>query len=247
MSRRSADPITVFPSPRSRMGAQGAEALTEAELLALVLRSGDTRSSAHQIALRVLGRCGGLPGLARSSRAELMRIAGVGEAKSAALLATLELGRRLHAGRLVRGSSIGGPADVFRHFHPILRHVGQECFIVLLLDGRQRVLGKRVISRGTLTASLVHPREVFRPALAACAASLVLVHNHPSGDPTPSSEDRAVTQRLVEAGELLGVRVVDHIVVAEEGFVSLRDEGMLGSAAGPARRQGAKSGVKPAS
>ena len=233
MSRRSADPIAIFPSPRSRMSAQGAEALTEAELLALVLRSGDTHASAHQIALRVLGRCGGLLGLARSSRAELMRIAGVGEAKSAALLATLELGRRLHAKRLVRGSSIGGPADVFRHFHPILRHACQECFIVLLLDGRQRVLGKQVISRGTLTASLVHPREVFRPALAACAASLVLVHNHPSGDPTPSAEDRAVTQRLVEAGELLGVRVVDHIVVAEGGFVSLRDEGLLGEPPGP--------------
>lgn len=233
MSRRSADPVTIFPSPRSRLSAQGVEALTEAELLALVLRSGNTQSSAHRIALRVLGHCGGLIGLARSSRAELMRIGGVGEASSAALLATLELGRRLHAKRLVRGSSISGPSDVFRHFHPILRHACQECFIVLLLDGRQRVLGKQVISRGTLTASLVHPREVFRPALAACAASLVLVHNHPSGDPTPSAEDRAVTQRLVEAGELLGVRVVDHIVVAEGGFVSLRDEGLLGEPPGP--------------
>ena len=121
------------------MSAQGAEALTEAELLALVLRSGDTHASAHQIALRVLGRCGGLLGLARSSRAELMRIAGVGEAKSAALLATLELGRRLHAKRLVRGSSIGGPADVFRHFHALMTALlrygaaGSVDFLVLVV------------------------------------------------------------------------------------------------------------------
>lgn len=242
MSYRSSD--RSENSPRARLSAQGSEALTEAELLALILRTGGVNASAHQIALRVLARCGGLPGLARSSRQELSRIAGVGEAKSASLLAALELGRRLHSRRLVRGSRITGPSDVFQHFHPILRHAHQECFAVLLLDGRQRVLGKRVISRGTLTASLVHPREVFRPALAACAASLVLVHNHPSGDPTPSTEDCSVTRRLVGAGELLGVRVVDHIVVAESGYVSLRDEGLMGYDPSPANAQSARSGMK---
>ena len=97
----------------------------------------------------------------------------------------------------------------------------------MLLDGRHRVLGHEVVSQGTLTASLVHPREVFRPALRACAAALILVHNHPSGDPTPSAEDRDVTSRLARAGEILGVRVVDHVVVAERGYCSLREEGLL--------------------
>lgn len=225
MPQRSREPDS--PSPRERLHTHGAQALTEAELLALILRTGAADASAHQTALRVLGHCGGLPGVARSSRLELARISGVGKAKSASLLAALELGKRLHSQRLVQGSKICGPADVFRHFHPILRHARQECFAVLLLDGRQRVLGKRVISRGTLTASLVHPREVFRPALSACAAALVLVHNHPSGDPTPSAEDRSVTRRLVEAGELLGIRVVDHIIVAESGYVSLNETGSM--------------------
>jgi len=244
MPQRSPDRSAT--SPRARLHEHGVEALTEAELLALILRTGEAKASAHQVALRVLVGCGGLPGLARSSRPELARISGVGEAKSASLLAALELGQRLHSQRLVCGSNVAGPGDVYRHFHPILRHARQECFAVLLLDGRQRALGKRVVSRGTLTASLVHPREVFRPALAACAAALVLVHNHPSGDPTPSEEDCAVTRRLVRAGELLGVRVVDHIVVAESGYVSLRDEGLMGEPPIPNSELPADSGLKTA-
>ena len=121
------------------------------------------------------------------------------------------------------------PADVFAHFHPYLRDAAQERFAIVLLDGRHRVLREEVISLGTLTASLVHPREVFRPALRASAAGLILVHNHPSGDPTPSNEDRQVTERLVAAGELLGVRVLDHVIVAERGYCSLREEGLLAS------------------
>jgi DNA repair protein RadC len=120
---------------------------------------------------------------------------------------------------------------VFRHFHARLRDAAQEHFCVLLLDGRHRVLGEEVVSLGTLTASLVHPREVFRPALRASAAALILVHNHPSGDPEPSPEDRTVTERLGRAGELLGVPVLDHVVIAERGFRSLRDEGALGAQA----------------
>ncbi|MAE94776.1 MAG: hypothetical protein CL910_08965 [Deltaproteobacteria bacterium] len=118
-----------------------------------------------------------------------------------------------------------GPEDVFRHFHPRLRDARQEQFLVVLLDGRHRVLGEARASEGTLTASLVHPREVFRPALREGAAAIVLVHNHPSGDPSPSTEDRAVTQRLVRAGELLGIQVLDHVVVAERGWRSLREDG----------------------
>ena len=154
-------------------------------------------------------------------------VPGVGPTKAAVLVAAFELGRRCASSRLPEGAALLGPEDVFRRFEARLRRLDHERFTVLLLDGRHRVLGEELVSRGTLTASLVHPREVFRPALRASAAALILVHNHPSGDPTPSAEDRRVTARLAEAGELLGIRVLDHVVVAERGFASLRDEGVL--------------------
>jgi DNA repair protein RadC len=134
--------------------------------------------------------------------------AGVGR-QERALAAAVEIGRRLAARRLRAGSRSERPADVYRHFHPSLRHVPHERFLVVLLDGRHRVLRQELVSQGTLTASLVHPREVFRPALREAAAALILVHNHPSGDPTPSREDREVTARLRRAGEILGVPVLD--------------------------------------
>jgi DNA repair protein RadC len=166
---------------------------------------------------------GGLSALARAGGRDLASIANIGPAKSATLRASLELGRRLAARRLEAGRPIRGPADIFRHFHPHLRDAAQERFLVVLLDGRHRVLRQELVSQGTLTASLVHPREVFRPALRESAAALVLVHNHPSGDPTPSPEDREITERLTRAGEILGIPVLDHVVVAERGYCSLRE------------------------
>ena len=213
--------------PRERLYALGPAALSDAELLALLLRTGDHRADALALAVSLLERHGGLHGLARAGGRELKAAPGMGPAKSASVCASLELGRRLAARRLHPGAAIRGPADVFAHFHPSLRLVPHERFIALLLDGRHRVLREEVVSQGTLTASLVHPREVFRPALRESAAALILVHNHPSGDPTPSAEDREVTLRLVRAGDLLGVRVIDHVVVAERGFCSLKEEGAM--------------------
>jgi len=221
--------------PRERLDALGPAALSDAELLALLLRTGDRRADALSLAASLLERYGGLHGLARAGGRELRAAPGIGPAKSASVCASLELGRRLAARRLHPGASIRGPADVFAHFHPSLRLVPQERFIALLLDGRHRVLREEVVSQGTLTASLVHPREVFRPALRESAAALILVHNHPSGDPTPSAEDREVTLRLVRAGDLLGVRVIDHVVVAERGFCSLKEEGAMEPGRHPAR------------
>ena len=213
----------MFDRPRERLEALGPEVLSDAELLALLLRTGSRGSDALAVASQLLAGHGGLAGLARAGARELAGAPGVGPAKSATLRASLELGRRLAARRLPAGSAIRSPADVFRHFHPRLRDAAHECFLVVLLDGRHRVMRQELISQGTLTASLVHPREVFRPALRAAAAALVLVHNHPSGDPTPSREDHEVTCRLVRAGEILGVPVLDHVVVAERGYRSLRD------------------------
>jgi DNA repair protein RadC len=224
--RRDA-PRPASDRPRERLEAVGPEALSDAEVLALLLRTGGRARDARAVAASLLEARGGLAGLARSTRPELATTPGVGPAKAASLCAALELGRRVATRRLERGAPVRGPDDVYRHFRPRLRELSQECFIVVLLDGRHRVLCEEVVSIGTLTASLVHPREVFRPALRACAAALVLVHNHPSGDPTPSAEDREVTRRLSSAGEILGVRVLDHVVVADGGFSSLRDEGLL--------------------
>ena len=217
----------MLDRPRERLDAVGSEALSDAELVALLLRTGGRGADAHAVAARLLERPGGLLGLARASRRELAAVPGVGPAKQATLRAAFELGRRLAAGRLAPGASLRGPADVFRHFHPTLRDAPHERFLVLLLDGRHRLLRHELVSQGTLTASLVHPREVFRPALRESAAALLLVHNHPSGDPTPSAEDREVTARLVRAGELLGIPVLDHVVVAERGWTSLRESGWL--------------------
>jgi DNA repair protein RadC len=151
----------------------------------------------------------------------------MGPTKTASLLAALEISRRLAVHRLEPGDAIHGPEDVHRHFYPWLRDTLHECFMVVLLDGRHRVIRDSLVSQGTLTASLVHPREVFRPAVREAAAALILVHNHPSGDPAPSLEDRKVTGRLVSAGELLGVRVLDHVVVAEQGYHSFSESGEL--------------------
>jgi DNA repair protein RadC len=213
--------------PRERLHTRGADALSSAELIALLLRTGARGSDALDVARALLARCGGLDRLESAPACELAAVSGVGAAKAASLIAAFELGRRCAASHLPEGAALRSPEDVFRHFGARLRRLAQERFVVVCLDGRHRVLGEEMVSQGTLTASLVHPREVFRPALRASAAAVILVHNHPSGDPTPSAEDRAVTERLARAGEILGVRVLDHVVVAERGYVSLREDGAL--------------------
>lgn len=209
--------------PRERLEDKGAGALADAELIALVLRTGGRDQGAWDLARRILDGVGGLRALGGMAPAELRAIPGLGPAKLASLLAALELGRRWVAEPLVRGAILRGPLDVQRSIEPHLRGLCRESFHVLLLDGRHRLLSSEEISVGTLTASLVHPREVFRGAIRGAAAAILLVHNHPSGDPRPSAEDHAVTRRLQAAGELLGIRVVDHVIVAEGGYYSFRE------------------------
>jgi DNA repair protein RadC len=213
--------------PRERLARLGGEALSDAELLALLLRTGGRGADALGVASAMLAERGGLLGVARSLPGELAAHAGIGRAKAASLAAALEVGRRVAARTLREGDALRSPADVHRAYHPRLRDALHERFVVVLLDGRHRVLRDVTVSQGTLTASLVHPREVLRPAIRESAAAVILVHNHPSGDPTPSREDRLVTRRLARAGALLGVEVVDHVVVAERGYVSLRETGGL--------------------
>ena len=212
--------------PRERLLTHGAAALSDADLIALLLRTGARGHAAPQLAWQLLA-AGGLGALAQCAANELAAVVGIGPAKAATLLAAFEIGRRVAAKPLPRGDRIGSPEDIYRHFHPRLRDAPTEQFHIVLLDARHRVLRSVLASQGTLTASLVHPREVFRPALREAAAALVLVHNHPSGDPSPSLEDREITRRLARAGALLGIPVLDHVIVADRGYSSLREQGEL--------------------
>lgn len=209
--------------PREKLTKLGPAALKNTELLAIILGSGTKGRNVLELAGWLLRQHGGktLPGL---SVAELQTIKGVGFAKACQLVACFELARRLM--RQEEDEVIKGPKDVYA-LAKDLQTAKKEHFVVFYLDARNRVLMKETISIGSLTASLVHPREVFQPAVGLSAASLILVHNHPSGDPRPSQEDLALTRRLVEAGRIMGIEVVDHLIVGHKTFVSLRDEGLL--------------------
>ncbi len=220
-------PAAAPDLPRERLQSLGAEALSDAELVALLLRTGGAGRDAVSTARLLLERSRGLLGLSRFTRSDRRDVPGLGPAKFASLEAAIELGRRLQGRRLRAGERIRGPEEIHRHFHPRLRDCEHERFLVILLDSRHRVLREVTISQGTLTASLVHPREVFRAAVRESAAALVLVHNHPSGDPAPSGEDRQVTRRLIEAGRIVGIRVLDHVVVAERGYFSFCEAGEM--------------------
>jgi DNA repair protein RadC len=222
--------ITQWPvaeRPRERLLAQGAEVLTDAQLLAILLRVGRQRFSAVQVGMDILQQFGGIAGLAHCGVDELCAIPGVGEAKAAQLKAALELGKRALASPLSKGMKIASSRDLFEHYHPTLRDLRHEIFKVILLDAKHTIVRDATVSEGSLTLSIVHPREVFTMAVKESAAAVIFLHNHPSGDPTPSQEDRVLTARLVSAGEVLGIRVLDHIVIGDGRYVSFADQGWL--------------------
>jgi DNA repair protein RadC len=228
--RKARQGITQWPEaerPRERLLAQGSHALTDAQLLAILLRIGRQRSSAVQVGMDILHRLGGVSGLARCGIEELCNVPGVGQAKAAQLKAAIELGRRVLASPLSKGTKISSSRDLFDHYHPTLRDLRHEVFKVVLLDAKHAIVRDTTVSEGSLTLSIVHPREVFTMAVRESAAAVIFLHNHPSGDPTPSQEDRVLTARLVTAGEVLGIRVLDHIVVGDGRYVSFADQGWL--------------------
>jgi len=202
--------------------------LTPGELLAILLGTGSSNTRVAQVAARLLEAGGGsLRRLAARPPAELLRVPGIGAAKGARLVAAFELAARLAGEARPSRPRIGEPADVVRLLGPRLRDLEVEEFRLLALDSQSRVLREVLVTRGLLNSSLVHPREVFRPAIAEAAAGIIVVHNHPSGDPTPSAEDQAVTRQLVAAGRLLDVPVYDHVVIAGDRFVSFATAGLL--------------------
>ncbi len=210
--------------PRERLLEAGPEVLSDAELLAVLLRTGRRGSSAVTVARAVLHRARGVAGLARMDPAELVAVPGVGPAKAATVLAALELGRRAARRELERGQALTRPEAAGRYLVRRLAGLRQEVFGFLALDGRHRVLEEREVTVGTRTQAPVDPAELFRRALLAGAAALLVFHNHPSGVVEPSADDLELTRRLVAAGRALGVPVVDHLVVAPPRWLSLRAE-----------------------
>lgn len=210
-----------------RLHNRPVEDLSDAEVLALVIRGGRSEARAMEAASDLISQIGELPELEKSDPSELEARRGIGRAAARQIKAALELGRRVSTRSLREGGKIQGSEDVWEAFGERFRHISQEHFIVLLLDTKNRFITHRIVSRGTLDSSAAHPREVFKEAIRASASAVILMHNHPSGDPLPSPEDRAVTRQLVEAGSILGIRVLDHIILGAGAYASFRDRGEM--------------------
>ncbi len=213
--------------PREKLLQSGAQALSDAELLALMIGSGCSGATAVDMGREMVSAGGGLASLATRNARELSRMKGIGSASAARILAAFEIGRRTAGGGRGGKRKVCSPEDVVRWYGPQLRDMRREAFRVLLLDGANRILADRTVSEGTLNASLVHPREVFKPAVDHTAASVILLHNHPSGEADPSAEDRAVTAQLAEAGRMMGIPVIDHVIVAGDRYFSFAKEGLI--------------------
>ena len=215
------DVVEPYERPREKLARVGASGLGDNELLALVLGTGSRTGDALALANILLQSVGGLHGLVRADFGELQRVAGVGTARGAQIVAALELGRRT---LLRRGSArprLSTPRDLARHLLPQYGALAVEHFGIVMLDTKHRVLRIKIVSIGSLDTTVVHPREVFREAASASAAAIVLFHNHPSGDPTPSKDDLLLTARMVRAGEVMGIDVVDHLILADQRYYSL--------------------------
>jgi DNA repair protein RadC len=222
--------ITQWPKnerPRERLLQHGPQHLTEAELLGILLGKGTKKKTAIDLARELLDRYESLENLFSRSPSELMKIKGIGSAKAATLLAAFQLVRRLQSKTSKERPSFKRAKDVASYYLPLMKDLRKEVFRVLLLSRANRLIKEVTISEGTLDASIVHPRDVFREALLEPAAGVILIHNHPSGNPSPSEEDLRITKQLVEAGRLLGIKVYDHIILAGESHRSLADDGLM--------------------
>jgi DNA repair protein RadC len=216
--------------PREKMLKKGAGSLSNAELLALIIRTGDTatKKSAIDLARDIISHFGdNLRELGIADIGEICSIRGMGPAKASGIKAAFTLASRFQSRKLENLDRFTSPRQVFDYFHHEFRDSRKEYFLTLLLDGKNRIIRRVQVSEGSLNQSIVHPREVFIPAVKESAAAIILVHNHPTGDPAPSSEDIAITRRLREAGDIMGIRVLDHIIIGDGEFVSFVERGLL--------------------
>jgi DNA repair protein RadC len=219
--------VAPHDRPREKLARLGAHGLGDNELLALVIGSGSRHADALELANRLIDAAGGLHGLTRMGAGHLCRVCGVGPARAAQVVAAVELGRRT----LLRGGTdrprLSSPRHLAAYLLPQYGTCAVEQFGLVMLDTKHRVIRVRIVSVGSLDATIVHPREVFREAASASAAAVVLFHNHPSGDPSPSPEDLALTARMVHAGEIMGIEILDHVILADQRYFSLAEAGHL--------------------
>lgn len=213
--------------PREKLLRYGAETLSNNELLAIILRTGSKQENIINLCGRIISECGGLNGLLNSSAEEFTKIKGIGSAKATQLLAIIEISKRLRSFKSGEDYKITSPKDIAQYLMEEMRYLKKEYLKLIMLNTKNVIISIKDISIGNLNSSIVHPREVFYEAIKKCSASVVICHNHPSGDPTPSKEDINITTRLKECGKLLGIEVLDHIIIGNGTYVSLKEKGML--------------------
>jgi len=215
--------------PRERLIANGPASLSDAQLLAIIIKNGKAGRTALDLALELLLKFGNLAGIERAGIKELCAVPGIGPAKAAEIKAAIELGRR-HQKPSLAGASFCSSGDVAAYYRPRMKDLKQEIFRCALLDTKNKIIREEVVSVGSLSASIVHPRDTFKAAIRESAAAVIFIHNHPSGDTKPSQEDILLTRRLVQAGEVLGIQVLDHIIIGDGEHFSFRDCGMISGA-----------------
>lgn len=213
--------------PREKLLKYGAKNLSNAELIALIIRTGNKKRTAIELSQDILNYFGGLKALVNLSVEEIKEIKGIGLAKGAEIKAVIELSKRLSTSKETNKVIIKNPRDIANLLMPELRYKKQEIFKLILLDIKNQVISTPLISKGGLSSSIVHPREVFREAIRRSSAAIILVHNHPSGIPDPSKDDIEVTKKLIEAGKIIGIDVLDHIVIGDGTFISMKEKGII--------------------
>ncbi len=213
--------------PRERLLRYGAENLSDAQLIAIILRTGGSGRSVLALAMELLDTFKGLSNIENASLADLSSVKGLGPAKISQIRAAFALGKRLMSESAHSPVPFSSSRIVHSYFAPRFKNLKKEIFLSLLLDTKNRLVKEVKVSEGTLTNSLIHPREAFREAVRESAAAVIFVHNHPSGDPEPSRDDIAVTKRLKETGDIIGINVLDHVIIGEGRYVSLREKGLM--------------------
>ena len=212
--------------PQARLVNVGSSALSDAELLSIIIRTGSQMENAINLCQRILSQFD-LKTLSVANISQLMKINGIGESKASQIAACFELSRRLEVFKGGDLKKISSPEDVYRLLYPGMREMKREMFIELCLDTKNQILKQETISIGSLNANVVHPREVFKTAIRESAAHIIVAHNHPSGDPTPSREDLEITKKLVETGNIMGITVLDHVIIGDGRHFSLKEAGHI--------------------
>ena len=230
-SKQTMKELPVSERPYEKTETQGVEYLSDKELLTVLIRTGTRQERADQIALKLLEYCGenGLQTLWNLDMEELKQIPGIGRVKAIQLVCVCELARRMARGKRLSGTKITSPEDVVSYYNMQLKYHQKECLVLVILDSKNRILTDVTLSVGSMHASIADPREIFLAALKKNGSSVLLLHNHPSGDPTPSKEDILTTKRISKAGSLLGIELQDHIILGQNSYISLKAEGYLKS------------------